>query len=586
MIPQVVKQLLISDLNQRINTNNVRAITGAIMNDFLNDFIASIQGSIISGNTSPNADINRVFWRDENTGDLKYYNQDAENWVGVTTRYRLSDFAVVGDGTDESLKVQHAIDFIADYDYGELICDVAEVTCKNITLRSGINFLGTNCTFKSPDEAPVFFSSQPINKVTLSGISFKDSLGILIEGSAEGLGLYNVNFENAITGLKISPTTGNFVKGVYISKTTFTNCGCEFSGAVTGVTVYENSVFTPYSTGYALDIKTTSDGSPSMFQFIGVDFNGYTQSTIGQAKGVNINGSSEVVFFNCSLTNFNLVANIEAAKLVSFKYCKIQSNSGAYAIGVGVCKGFNFEGNKVSGNVTEAHVKQISTNISDVKYLFQKNNIFEGTNISKVFDFIHTFTVESEINYLRDFLLLNSTEEKEVETITDPEGGNRFIVGQEITLQNTGLDFNVIIKHGTGNIYLPNGDVTLSGLDSILKLVYNGSVWVAVSGVNDNGGTSNTGDFSPINGLKSYGTNGDVGLGGQLEFDTVINALTHELALENGKLRIGSDTVDGKLEVYGDIEIIGLNNGIIYTDTDGQKYRVRFVNRHYINEPV
>lgn len=587
MIPEALKQLLISELNTRINTNNVRAITGAIMNDFLNDFIAAIQGSVISDNTAPNTDINRVFWRDTETNDLRYYNQDVANWASVTTRYRLSDFGVLGNGTDETIKVQHALDFITDYNYSELICDVPEVICKNVILKSNVNFLGTDCTFISPDASPVFVSYEQINKVTFSGISFKDSLGVFVQGSAESLAFYNVSFQNALYGLKISPTEGNFVKGVYISKTKFISSGCEFTGAVTGVSVYENSVFTPYASGYALEIKTSNTGFPSMFQFIGVDFNGYAQSTVGQAKGVKISGSSEIVFFSCSFTNFNKITDINEAELVSFKYCKLQSNSGEYAIGVNICKGFNFEGNKISGNVTEALVKQTSINISDVKYLYQKNNIFEGTNISKVFDFIHTFTPEdNNIKYFREFLLLTSEEEITVNTITDPEGGNRFVTGNKVTLQNPSGENTVTIEHGTGNIYLPGGDVTLSGLDSILTLEYNGTVWVATSGISDNNPEGGTQTGNPFNGLKSYENGTKTGLGGQLEFDTIINALTHELALENGTFRIGSETVNGKLTVYGDIEIIGLENGIIYTDTDGQKYRVRFVNRHYINEPV
>ena len=100
MIPAALKASLIAYLDTQINTNGNREITGAIMNEFLNDFLAAIDYTLVSGPTAPTVEPERRFWRSTLDNNL-YFKQNSlpgQPFIQVRKHFFLRDFGVIVTG--------------------------------------------------------------------------------------------------------------------------------------------------------------------------------------------------------------------------------------------------------------------------------------------------------------------------------------------------------------------------------------------------------------------------------------------------------------------------------------------------------
>lgn len=87
MIPASVKELLIADLNDRINTNGDREITGAILNDFLADLIEAIVPTIEESEDQPSVAGDLKIWRDgDNVVRIRDKSQVSTPFVPILVR--------------------------------------------------------------------------------------------------------------------------------------------------------------------------------------------------------------------------------------------------------------------------------------------------------------------------------------------------------------------------------------------------------------------------------------------------------------------------------------------------------------------
>lgn len=107
MIPQAVKAALVADLDSRINTNGVGAITGAIINDWLNDLLTSVLPTIHEGASAPPDDPDKRFWLDTSDGKIKVRDrtQTGSPFVPILVKLASGETNLVIDETTNELSL-------------------------------------------------------------------------------------------------------------------------------------------------------------------------------------------------------------------------------------------------------------------------------------------------------------------------------------------------------------------------------------------------------------------------------------------------------------------------------------------------
>ncbi|CAB4185135.1 hypothetical protein UFOVP1492_112 [uncultured Caudovirales phage] len=501
MITQTNKAALLALVDSQINTNGNAAITGAIMNSFLHDFIDQIESEVVEQALAPTVEPLLRFWRSpEDFINYKDERLPSAPFVPIRREYTAKDYGVKGDGTDETTTIQSAIDYVSSQGLGVLKFDPGVYRC-NVTLKPGVLISGYGVgitTFQPAVDSSVFVI--PISQVvadaglenfTINGNpSYVNSRGLYAPTPTVGTWLTRFRMSNVTIeycgaeGVYLNASFANRIRDFYMERVVIVGCvgnGLKVEGGVNGLLCHSCSIEGNGTSGSNAKIMPGSGLTPVGLAFYQCQFPGSNT----QAISVEITSAERVVFLACEFSECNKLVRIVGAgnTQIRFQYCvfKVSFNTTYY---------FHITSGK---EITISHCLFKAEGAATVTNFIYCDGLMSGIPMFQIEEcgYEGSFTNHSSIPQVQPiaagairlykFYLKVDTEGETsqdfLDNILDYTGDakHRYQIGQIITLVPNDTNRTIFVRHATGNIKTPTGLV--HKLVGPTAVVWDGAWW-------------------------------------------------------------------------------------------------------------
>lgn len=483
MITDANKAALLAFVDTQINTNGNAAITGAIMNSFLHNFIDQIESEVVDQVSAPATQPLQRFWRSPD--DFINYKDErlpSAPFVPIRREYTAKDFGIKGDGTNETTVVQSAVDFISSQGMGILKFDPG-VYKFNVTLKPGVLFSGYGqgiTTFQPATDTSLFtlptsqvIADAGIENVTLNGNpSYVNSRALYAPTPTVGAWLLRFRMSNVTVeyfgaeGIYLNAAFADRIQDFYMERVIVGGCtgiGLRIEGGVKGFLCHSCSIEGNGDAGSNVKIMPGSGLVPSGLAFYQCKFTGSNT----QAIDVEITGAERVMFLFCDFYDVNKLVRLTGAEnaQIRFQYCVFRvSFNTTYYFHISAGKEITlshclFKAEAASTATTFIYCDGL---MSDVPMFHIEECGYEGnfTNHSSI---PQVQQIAAGAIRLHKFYIKVDTEgevsQDDLDFIRDYTGDSkhRYQVGTIITLVPNDPNRTIFVRHNTGNIKTPTG---------------------------------------------------------------------------------------------------------------------------------
>lgn len=503
MLTAALRTTVATHIDNVIKANGNREITGPILNEVLQEMLAAIEYTLVSGATAPVSEPERRLWRSTVNGALYFKNLalPGSPFVEVRKHYFAKDFGATGLGSaDDSAAIQAGIDYVSGLGGGILYVEAGTFKC-NVVLKSGVTISGSGSStiFRPNVDQPVFRSAA--NVVLLrSGIECLTIWGNTAH-TTSGYGVYLgpsvpgttvVDFllrdveihHTGQCGILMETSLASAISNVVIDNVLVRDCimeGLRITGGTVGVTVTSSDFVANGGSGNNFTATPFGGLVPEQLNFLGCEFKGFNTSSTACLIG----GVTSAVFLSCKFSQGAVLARVNGAlnKNIRFSHCTFSCTFSIVryvlltAVETFTLTDCYFQ---VLGSVSYP-IDQDGETV-DVKSVTVRRNTYEGTFTRAVNLGTGVSIAAGIVPVLREYTRLRteaSAATDDLVTIQGYAGGQPFSPGQTVYFQLDTDGQEITFKHGTGNLVVIGGeDFVLNDMSPVVTAVFNGLRWV------------------------------------------------------------------------------------------------------------